>query len=46
MTESTCKKCSYTWNYKGKMMKRTCPNCSHTWIVKAVESIGDVNDEA
>lgn len=24
-----CKKCSYEWNYKGKLDMASCPSCLH-----------------
>jgi len=34
MTKTVCKRCGYTWDYKGKLMRRTCPNCGYNWIVR------------
>ena len=40
MVKTTCKKCDYTWNYNGKLMRRTCPNCGYNWIVKRGRPVG------
>jgi transposase-like protein len=40
MVNTKCKKCDYTWNYNGKLMRRTCPNCGYNWIVKKGRPIG------
>jgi len=48
MVKTTCKKCNYTWNYNGKLMRRTCPNCGYNWIVKRGRPAGSktiINNE-
>jgi len=43
VVKTTCKKCGYTWNYNGKLMRRTCPNCGYNWIVKRGRPTGTQN---
>ena len=34
MVKTKCKRCDYTWQYNGRLMRRTCPNCGYNWIVR------------
>ena len=34
MVKTKCKRCDYTWEYKGKLLRRTCPNCGYNWVVR------------
>lgn len=34
MVKTKCKKCGYTWDYNGRLLRRTCPSCGYNWVVK------------
>ena len=43
MVKTKCKRCGYTWNYNGKLMRRTCPSCGYNWIVRRGRPTGSYN---